>query len=185
MGMPARGFTYLAVLFVVAVMGAALASTATVWRTVSQREKEQELLFIGHEFRRALLQYHERSPGGAKQYPKRLEDLLEDRRFPTLTRHLRRIYRDPMTGSQEWGLVVGPDGMIVGVYSLSMDRPLKTGNFDPEDKAFEAAASYQDWKFVAAAPVADTLAVPGSPGTAASMPAANAAVPAPGGAPLP
>jgi hypothetical protein len=53
-----------------------------------------------------------------------------------------------MTGSTDWGLVKTPDGVgITGVYSRSEEAPLKTANFRPDDKAFEGAAKYSDWKF--------------------------------------
>ena len=161
-----RGFTYLAVLFLVAIMGAVLAATATVWHTLAQRDKERELLYIGHEFRSAIGLYYERTPGTAKQFPKKLEDLLEDKRQTNLARYLRKRYLDPLTASKEWGLVVGPGETIMGVYSLSQATPIKTGNFEEADKNFEGANSYQDWKFVyapklpTAAPLPPTVAPP-------------------------
>ena len=143
-----RGFTYLIVLFMVAIMGAVLAATSMVWHTVAQRDKEQELLFAGHAFRRAIGLYYERTPGTAKQYPKKLGDLLEDKRQVGLTRYLRKIYIDPFTASKEWGLVPGPGGTIMGVYSRSDAVPIKTGNFDKADQDFAGKGSYQDWQFV-------------------------------------
>ena len=161
-----RGFTYLAVLFLVAIMGAVLAATATVWHTLAQRDKERELLYIGHEFRAAIGLYYERTPGTAKQFPKKLADLLEDKRQTNLARYLRKRYIDPLTASKEWGLVAGPGETIMGVYSLSQATPIKSGNFDDADKNFEGANSYQDWKFVyasklpTAAPIPPTVAPP-------------------------
>ena len=159
-----RGFTYLALLFMVAIMGAVLGATSVVWRTMNQRDKEQELLFIGHEYRRAIGQYYERTPGAAKKFPKKLEDLLEDKRQATLTRHLRKRYNDPLSAVQEWGLVTGKGDTIMGVYSLSDKAPIKTGNFDEADKEFEGAASYQAWKFIFKPKAAPTTPV-APPGT--------------------
>lgn len=163
-----RGFTYLAVLFMVAIMGAVLGATAVVWRTMNQRDKEQELLFIGHEFRRAIGQYYERTPGKAKQFPKKLEDLLEDKRQTTLTRHLRKLYVDPFSASKEWGLVQGPKDTITGVYSLSRLMPVKSGNFAEEDEDFEGASSIAGWKFVYTAPAPSATAPTPNPVTPAS-----------------
>ena len=162
-----RGFTYLVLLFMVAIMGAVLAATATVWHTLAQRDKEQELLYAGDAFRRAIGLYYERTPGAAKQYPKKLDDLLEDKRQVSLTRYLRKIYIDPFTASKEWGLVPGPGGTIMGVYSRSDAVPIKTGNFDKADQDFAGKGSYQDWRFV----YAPTQAVP----AAATMSPPNAA----------
>lgn len=180
--MRAHGFTYLALLFAVAIMGAVLAATAVVWSQVAQREKERELLFIGHEFRRAIGLYYERTPGTAKQYPKKLGDMLEDKRQIGLARYLRRIYTDPLTSSKEWGIVRGPGDVIVGVYSLSPLHPVKTGGFEEVDKEFEAASSFQDWKFIyhpqapaAAATPAQSAANPVVPSTDTSVPAAKPA----------
>jgi len=154
------GFTYLAVLFAVAIIGAVLGSTAVVWHAQVQRDKEQELLFIGHAFRNAISTYYEQSPGANKQYPKKLEDLLEDKRHTRLTRHLRKIFVDPMTGSKEWGLVKGPGDSIMGVHSLSDRKPIKIGNFDEADREFRSAVTYADWKFEHVAPAQPATPTP-------------------------
>ena len=140
-----RGFTYLGLLFGVAVMGLALASVAQVWGTIAKREREQELLFIGNEFRQAIGSYYESTPG-TKEYPRRLADLLQDNRFPNIRRHLRKLYVDPMTGKPTWGLVLQGD-QILGVYSLSQDHPIKTANFEIADSFF-AGETYAEWQFV-------------------------------------
>ncbi|MEW5893712.1 MAG: type II secretion system protein [Pseudomonadota bacterium] len=142
-----QGFTLVAILFAVAIAGTALALLGTVWHTQVKREKEAELLFVGDQYRRAIASYYQRGPGGVKHYPRKLEDLLEDRRFPTRVRHLRRLYPDPITGKAEWGLVRAPDGGIRGVYSLSEDEPLKQSNFDLANQAFESRDQYRQWLF--------------------------------------
>ena len=142
----AEGYAYLFVLGLVALIGIGLAVVAQVWSTASQREREQELLFIGHQFRAAIRSYYDASPG-AKQYPRSIADLLEDKRSPTVVRHLRRPYVDPMTGKNEWGLVRQGD-WIVGVYSLSTAKPIKSALFAADDVAFADAATYADWRFI-------------------------------------
>jgi type II secretory pathway pseudopilin PulG len=143
-----RGFTYVGVLVLVALMGLALAAAGQVWQTLQKREKEQELLFIGHQFQRALAGYARQAPGLANRYPRQLEDLLQDPRFPGVRRYLRKIYPDPMTGKPEWGLVRGPDDAIYGVYSLSESEPLKKRNFGLADRRFEGKMKYSDWVFM-------------------------------------
>src|SRR5262249_21721971 len=91
----AGGFTYIGILIAIAVMGAGLAALGPVARTLQLRELESELMFSGDQIRRAIESYYENSPGGFKQYPKKLEDLLRDNRYPGVRRHLRRIYIDP------------------------------------------------------------------------------------------
>lgn len=100
-----NGFVYLWALFAVALAGIVMAGTAQVWQAKSQREKEAELLYIGEEFRKAIMSYHNT---GTKQYPESLEDLLQDKRTPAIKRHLRKIYTDPVTNSSEWGIVEEP-----------------------------------------------------------------------------
>lgn len=142
------GFTYLGLIFFVAVMGIALAMAGTLWSFSKQREKERELLFIGEQFRRAIGQYYEHTPGTIKRYPQSLNDLLQDNRYVSVQRYLRRIYRDPITKDTEWGLVQAPTGGVMGVYSKSVSTPIKVGGFRFSDRAFEDAKRYSDWAFV-------------------------------------
>ena len=141
------GFTYIGLLIFIVLMGIGLALAGQVWHTSMQREKEKELLFVGDQIRTAITKYYEGSPGGVKKFPNSLQDLLEDRRYPTTKRHLRKIYRDPMTNEARWGLVESPTGGIMGVYSLSKVAPRKVAGFRDRDEAFTDAASYADWKF--------------------------------------
>jgi len=147
------GFTYLIALFAVAIAGAMLAGGSVVWHQDAQRAREQELLRVGNEFRRAIGVFYERTTGGVKRYPERLEDLLRDPRDLTVQRYLRRIYRDPLTGEADWGLVPAPGGGVMGVYSRSDLVPVKVAGFDETEKAFTSAQKYSDWKFVYVPPV--------------------------------
>ena len=146
----AGGFTYVGVLVLVALVGLVLAAMGQVWHTLQQREKEQELLFIGNEFRVALTHYAQGASGQAGRAPMHLEDLLQDPRSPGIRRYLRKIYPDPMTGSAEWGLINGPNGEIYGVHSLSEQEPLKKGNFGVADRQFEGMKKYSEWVFMGA-----------------------------------
>jgi type II secretory pathway pseudopilin PulG len=149
-GRPPRkqaGFTYLAILFVVAIAGIMLAQAGLNWSHASQREKEAELLFVGSEYRKAIMLYYERTPGPVKKYPAKLEDLLLDTRYASPQRYLRKLYRDPFTGRAEWGLVMAPEGGIMGVHSPSTAAPIKMANFSYADASFEGAGRYTDWVF--------------------------------------
>jgi len=146
------GFTYVGLLIAVAVLGVGLAAVGQVWSTAAAREKERELLFVGNQYRAAIMNYHAATPAGQIRYPRSLEDLIEDRRMPVARRHLRHVFLDPITGSDKWGIVPAPDGGIAGVFSLSERPPLKTGGFTGADAKFENAERYSDWKFVYAPP---------------------------------
>jgi type II secretory pathway pseudopilin PulG len=144
------GFTYVGLLIAVAVIGVWLSATAQYWHVQVQRDKEQELLATGHEFRKALASYASGTQGAARRLPPRLEDLLLDDRFLQKKRHLRRIPVDPMTGSTDWGLIRTGDGLIQGVHSLSEKEPIKKAGFDLPDIAFTEKTAYSQWVFLAA-----------------------------------
>lgn len=102
-----RGFTYLWLLFVIALGGVALAALGQRQQTLQQREREAELRFRGEAIAQALASYARATPAGANPLPQRLEDLLEDRRSGATRRHLRRLYVDPFTGRPDWVLQIG------------------------------------------------------------------------------
>ena len=135
-----KGYTYIWMMFAVALAGIALAGAGQMWKTEARREKEAELLFIGEQFRLAIGSYYDQSPG-AKRYPESLEKLISDNRFPTVTRHLRKIFHDPMTGAAEWGLITRPGVGVIGVHSLSDQKPLKKANFHERYTSFSGAAT--------------------------------------------
>lgn len=141
-----RGFAYLWLLFTVAFLGLGLVIAAEVNSVAVQRDKEAELLSIGHQFREALRRYNARQAGPGQRYPATLDELLQDPRTPGVTRHLRQVFVDPMTGRAEWGLLrVG--GRIVGVHSLSEAEPIKQAGFDDDDQLFAQSKRYRDWVF--------------------------------------
>lgn len=160
-----KGFTYVWMMFSVALVGIALAGAGQVWRIEARREKEKELMFVGEQFRRAIGSYYENSPGMPKRYPDSLDKLLADKRFPVVRRHLRKIFFDPMTGKNEWGMIRRPGVGLVGVHSLSVQVPLKRANFIERYAEFSDAKSYRDWKFVY---------LPGDTGSPQSQPGTGA-----------
>jgi type II secretory pathway pseudopilin PulG len=144
---PQAGYTYVALLLAVALMGLVLSAAAAVWSQSREREREQELLFAGGQFRQAIGLYYQGTPGPAKRYPETLEDLLADKRYPMTHRYLRKIYVDPVTGKPEWGLIAAPGGGIMGVYSLSNAAPIKKAEFGQENRTFHGATTYYEWRF--------------------------------------
>ena len=142
-----KGFTFIGLLVVIAISGIALAGVGIVWHQEMQREREKDLLFIGDAYRQAIGQYYESTPSGVKQYPATLKALILDNRFPNIKRHLRTLYADPITKSEEWGLDIQA-GRIVGVYSLSNLPTLKKSGFSADDEVFKLANKYSEWKFI-------------------------------------
>src|ERR1700688_1730143 len=140
----AAGFTYIGLLIAVVIMGVAMSAVGVVWRTQGQREREEQLLFIGHDFQRAIASYYR--AGG--QFPQEVEDLLDDKRGPEPRHHLRRYYSDPMTGAQDWSIIrVGAMG-ITGIASSSQLTPIKKAGFNTDEDGFKGATSYSDWQFL-------------------------------------
>lgn len=78
-----RGFTYLGLLILIAVLSVATLATLEVGQLASRRQAEDELLFIGHEFEQALRSYMDSTPAGQRPYPASLQDLLKDNRHPS------------------------------------------------------------------------------------------------------
>lgn len=137
-----RGFTYLFVLFFVAITAAALAALGQAWSTAAQREREHELEFRGGEIARAIWSY--RSAGGAQQLPASLDDLIEDRRTWPYRYHLRRLYADPFTGKVDWELIAEPaqPGRFRGVRSRSQQVLLRQTTADGQ-----VVGKASDWIF--------------------------------------
>ncbi|MCM2250781.1 MAG: type II secretion system GspH family protein [Ramlibacter sp.] len=166
------GFSYLWLLLVIALIAAGSSTVLELQQTVARRDQERELLWIGRQFVAALESYRTAqsyevgsihgaaSPGSdLRHYPASLEELLKDPRFPGIKRHLRRIFRDPLMGNTEWGLIRRA-GRIVGIHSLSREKPIKQDGFEPNEASFAGAEHYSNWVFVA--PVAVHSLQPGA-----------------------
>jgi type II secretory pathway pseudopilin PulG len=171
------GFTYVLLLVLIAVIALLASSSIRFGAQMSRRDAEQSLLFVGSEFSSALRSYaaFANSPASsmlpaaaALRGPRTLEELLKDNRSPVLKRHLRKIYADPMTGLENWGLVKDPAGFIVGVYSLAPGRPIQQTGFDAHLSNFEEAQTYADWVF--ASFIYLNSPVPSKVATAPTMP---------------
>jgi len=119
-----------------------------VWANTRQCEREAELLFVGDQYRQAIHRYYFAVGNGqTPELPAKLEDLLNDNRFPVPAHQLRRLCADSITGSTDWGPAMRGD-RIVGVHSLSEAVPLKPAGFDTLHATFEARTAYKDWVFL-------------------------------------
>lgn len=148
-----RGVMLLAFMIFLAIVGLVVTKTAEVWSTTLAREREQELLFVGEQYSKAIERYYYATPGINKALPATLEELMQDDRFPKPMRHLRQLYPDPMRGGDTWG-VLRQGSRIVGVYSLSEQKPIKKAGFDAKYTEFSAAQTYRGWRFMFKPPTA-------------------------------
>src|SRR6201991_2336031 len=147
------GYTYLALLILLAIISIAAAASAELGAIYQRRMAEKELLAVGAEYQRALQSYSSATPIGQPTQPRKLEELLRDPRYPNVVRHLRKVYEDPMTGKADWVLVMSPDGQtIVGIHSASHGHPIQIAHFPAAFQGFANKKSYTDWIFVARFP---------------------------------
>lgn len=168
----AGGFTYLSLIILVAIIGLVAATTLKLGAAIQRSKAEQELLRIGAAFSDALQSYADATPAGQSTQPPSFKELLRDPRFPTPRRHLRKVFVDPMTGRDEWGVVyLGDKTGIMAIYSLSDAKPIKVGNFEPRFQSLAGKQKISDWRFGASTLAAPTNAAPtgGKPGGQPSL----------------
>lgn len=170
------GFTYVGLVVFVAILGLVGAATVKVDGLLRRAAAERELLEIGAAFSEALRSYAAATPRGFPTAPPTLQHLLRDPRFPGVRRHLRKIFVDPVTGKDEWGVLYQGDKTgVLAVYSLSQAQPLKVANFDARFLNFENKEHLSEWKFTA-----QGQGVSAAPGSRPSgLPPAVPATPAP------
>ncbi|MBI5190398.1 MAG: type II secretion system protein [Nitrospirae bacterium] len=145
------GFTYIGLLITIVIISISTAVVAKSWKVTMKVEREKELLWIGNQFRQAIGRYYEAldvpSHAGLRLYPKELKDLLQDPRSPGTHRYLRKIYADPMTGKDDWVLMMDDKNHIKGVHSKSDVETLKRDGFDLADESFAGKTRYSEWVF--------------------------------------
>ena len=90
-----RGYAMAGLLAAIGVMSVILGVAMPVWRTVVQREKEEELIFRGRQYARAIQLYQRKF---ANAFPANV-DMLVEQRF------LRKKYTDPMTKDGEFQIL--------------------------------------------------------------------------------
>lgn len=149
------GFTYIAALMIIMVMGIMLGVAGQTWKTRMQRERETELLFRGLEYQRAIRRWAQydvvegkplKTTTQARRPLNQLEDLLKDPGSLSKERYLRRLYTDPFTGD-EFQVVRNAQFGIIGVHVAGEDEPFKQGNFGKELEQLDQKKKYKEWVF--------------------------------------
>lgn len=103
-----RGYALITILFMAAVLLVMLAAVMPRILTQGRREKEEELIFRGEQYARAVRLYY-RKYG---RFPAELDDLIK---VNNNVRFLRKLYPDPMNPDGQWRLIrVGPGGVLTG-----------------------------------------------------------------------
>lgn len=101
-----RGSALLIVLVFSAIVLILLYREMPIATFEAQRDKEQLAVDRGHEYQRAVQLFYRRFRG---QYPASLDQLMNTNGM----RFLRRKYKDPLTGKDDWRLLhAGPGGTL-------------------------------------------------------------------------
>ncbi|HXE74155.1 MAG TPA: hypothetical protein VNN18_00780 [Candidatus Xenobia bacterium] len=170
---PQAGYALLVMLFLAAMVLIALAAAAPRLLSEGQREKEEELIFRGEQYKHAIGLYYKKFG----RYPMKMEDLLRtnDRGY------LRRQFRDPMTKDGKWRFIgVGAGGVLIGGgrspipggapppatgtgLSNAEPKPPSVGTGEPGSlpiagvasrstassiRIYNGAGNYADWEFI-------------------------------------
>lgn len=90
------GYMLLILVFIVFLISIGLMIAVPVWQTQIKREREEELIFRGKQFVEAIRIFQTKNPG---TFPKSFDELIEEK-------CLRRLYKDPMTASGEWNIIL-------------------------------------------------------------------------------
>ena len=100
------GFSLSALIFFLAAASIFIAAAVPAYQMQAKREMEEELIFRGEEYTRAIQKY-QRKFG---VYPTSIDQLVSTNGL----RFLRRAYKDPMTEKSFRFILVNPDGSLTG-----------------------------------------------------------------------
>jgi type II secretory pathway pseudopilin PulG len=167
-----RGFAMAALLVAMAVMAVVMSALLPVWRTLSVREKEEELVWRGQQYDRAVQLYRTKtSAPGAPSV-----DILVNGRF------LRHKYLDPFTNGEFELVGVSPTpGNAPGAQQPKIGFGQLIGGVRSRSKArsfreLDGKKTYAEWQFTyvpwrpGGQPVAPGTQGPGGIRTPGQMP---------------
>ena len=104
-----RGYALLMVIFLGALMLIAVAAVAPNVLTQGKREREEEMIWRGNQYVRAIRAYYRKNG----RFPTSIDDLAEKKQQ---IRFLRQRYPDPMNRADgKWRFIyIGPGGQLIG-----------------------------------------------------------------------
>lgn len=141
-----RGMLLIGVLVFIALSALTAVQAGPRWFDARQRANEEELLFVGEQYRHAIESYWREAPNAAHKMPTSVDDLIFDKRFPFPKRHLRKEFRDPLAPQQAL-VEIRDGGVLIGVFSTAEGTPFRQAGFLGVQKTFNGAQHYADWKF--------------------------------------
>ena len=98
---PSRGYTLVALIIGMTVMSILIAAVLPMASAEAQRDKEAELIFRGLQYAEGIRTFRKHYG----RYPNTLKEMYEVR-----PRTLRKLWKDPMTNSLNWGLITLASG---------------------------------------------------------------------------
>ena len=120
------GFTFVWLLLALVLLGL---GSQQVFVSVAREElsaKTRQQARLLKTYNDALQAYYLASPGTEKRFPMELQELLLDQRMIQTTRHLRKLYGDPLqpglAPTQAWGLIRNGKGQISGIYAIEQSQ---------------------------------------------------------------
>ena len=106
-GRPAGGYALLILMMMVTLLLVALTAAMPSIYMEAQREREEELIFRGNEYARAIAFFHKQF----NRYPTSVDELLKKTNG---VRFLRRAYTDPMSKNGKWRFIhSNPQGVLI------------------------------------------------------------------------
>ncbi len=107
------GYAFVVLMIAMTVMLIALAAALPSVYRESQREKEEELIFRGNEYARAIYLFQRQF----QRFPKSVDELIRTNNI----RFLRHAYKDPMNPKGKWRFVhVTQNGMPIDSLTLGL-----------------------------------------------------------------
>jgi len=157
------GYTLAILVMVIAIMAIMMAAAVEIVSFQAQREKEAELIFRGQQYVEGIRLFRQKYG----RYPMRMKELWE-----ADPKVLRRKWTDPITGSENWGVIFeGQEGREITAPRGGRRRtPTRTPVFERNRegegekvgpivgvhslssetsiKVYEGRTQYDMWKFV-------------------------------------
>ncbi len=178
-----RGFAMAGLLVGIALLSLGLSIAMPTWKTLIQREKEEELIWRGQQYDRAVQLYRRKNAAsGAPTL-----ELLVQGRF------LRKKYKDPITDGDFEIVGVSPAGNAPGVQQPQRGFGQLIGGVRSKSKAkslriLNGRSAYNEWQFTYVpwkpggqpTPTTPGGNQPGSPGARPGSPGAPGGGPRPG-----
>ena len=103
---PDAGFSLAAMIFFLTAASIFIAVAVPSYQMQAKRQMEEELIFRGEEYARAIQKY--RRKFGV--YPSSIDQLVSTNNL----RFVRRAYKDPVTGKEFRLITINPDGSVTG-----------------------------------------------------------------------